>query len=283
VQGHDEDAACRAVAILRAFLLHPQEDPRSPDYCRVLGVIEIASGSRNAMIDVRSSFDLMRGFTGGRTAGVPFTLIRKPTKTFGGAGRQLHFPCAVEPAPEEWQRFGNTPLDQVFLTPADRASLRNIEGAAVELESVRDLVPAAPTPRLVGPRRPEPGISRLSAGVEDDDDPRRSAIGAGFDVSGGLEDDDAEATRQLVPAERDELKALLGEREDPDDGASPWTPATMRRLQELAAEAHTQFRTDPAGRPVSSLQVRHARWIRSRIAEAAGTSRPEPRAKEAAS
>ena len=281
VPGHDEDAACRAVAILRAFLLHPQADPRSPDYCRVLGVIEIASGSRNTMIDVRSSFDLMRGFTGGRTAGVPFTLIRKPTQTFGGAGRQLHFPCAVEPAPEEWQRFGNTPLDQVFLSPADRASLRNLEGGAVELDSVRDLVPAASTPRLVGPERSGPRMSAPRSAVDGGDDPCGPAVGAAVEEAGLEQEDDTGATRQLVAAERDELKALLGEREDPDDSASPWTAATMRRLQELAAEAHAQFGTDPAGRPVSSLQVRHARWMRSRIAGDTGTSRAT--AEEAAS
>ena len=235
----------------------------------MLGVVEVASGSRNAMIDVRSSFDLMRGFTGGRTAGVPFTLIRKPTQTFGGAGRQLHFPCAVEPAPEEWQRFGNTPLDQVFLSPADRASLRNLEGGAVELESVRDLVPA---PRLVGPGRTEGRESAPRSAVDGGDDLCRPAVGAAVEEAGLGEEDDTEAARQLVAAERDELKALLGEREDPDDSASPWTAATMRRLQGLAAEAHDHFGTDPAGRPVSSLQVRHARWIRSRIAGDARTS-----------
>lgn len=261
VEGHDGKgapagaAACRALAIMRAFLLHPTDDENAPEYCRYLGVVELASGSRNTMIDVRSSLEIMAWSTGGRTAGVPFVLIRRPMYTVTpGGGKKLHFPCSILPTPDEWQRWATIPEEQVLLSRDHREELRAITAGGIDADTVRDLIPRidAPAPRLtqgtsVGPV-PANAVAPSAASA---------AAGAGETA--------------LTPAQRDELKAAIagahGLVARDDDGQ--WTTDVVQRLQALALAAHAHLGTDAGQRPVSGLQLRHAVWMRMELARGA--------------
>jgi len=248
--GHDADAACKAVVVLRAFLLHPTDDVSSKDYCRVLGVAEIASGSRNTMIDVRSSFEVVKLYTGGRTAAVPFKLIRRPMKTTSTG--PMHFTLTIEPTPEEWQRFGMTPPSQVFLPEAKRAELAALAAADVNFDSVKDLLPRA-LPAADIPAESEP-LGELVTADRDQvlDDAQR----------GDDPDPDPELERELSQLERDELKQLCG--------GVPGQPQTLEKFREMVAAAYSWFDTWHAEGegdrpPLGLLQVKHARFIKEQV------------------
>jgi hypothetical protein len=272
--GHDPDAACRRLFILRAFLLHPTRfhDRRradgtpNPDYLRTLGIVEIASGSINTMTDVQSGFEMLRPWTRSRTAAIPFSLVRKPTFTYFG-GKKLHWPLQVTFDSAEAAWAGARDAQMVYLNMEEAEELRAIHGA-VDFDTVRDLVPTNQRGR---PLTLEAAVKAEQAVDAGSADPEPEApVADREEVAGEVPTlSEEELDRPLIAAEREELKALAGERSDPDDPSSPWTPATLARVRELALAAHAKLGTDPGPegrRALSNLLVRHAIWVKSRLA-----------------
>lgn len=262
--GHDRDASCNDVGILRCFLLDPTTDPESPDYCRSLGVMELATGSINSIIDLQSGFDLIKPFTGGRTAGIPMTLIRKPTTTFRPV-RQVHYTCALHFDHREVQRWSAVPLQEVFLSETQRALLKQLQAQplGMTVDSVRDLLPARLVPAVDG------GATTPSAGAAD-------ATGADIPpdpvpgVSDGPEPPptDPGDSPLLVAAQLDELKALAGGPEDPekpyDKFNNPWKPSTLQRLRAAIVAMREAMGIEEA-MTLSELRIVHYDWLKGRL------------------
>ena len=200
-EGVDSDAACKRVFILRAFLLHPTTDTASPDYCRVLGLAEIASSSFNTMINLQSDFPMMRAFTAtGTTAGIPFRLERVPIVTFKPT-RAVHFVLKVSLDYREVSRWGAVPLAERFQSDELRGRLRAIAATPLALtyDSVSDLMPEDATTETPGSQvqTPSRGGSEASGGPQE-------APG-----TPETETQPDEGGRRLVKGEIDELKALF--------------------------------------------------------------------------
>ncbi len=258
-------AACKQMLVFRAFLLHPTEDPQSPDYCRPFGIAELASGSYNTMVDIRSGLEMLRPFAK-RTAAVPFWLVRHPRTTNHDGKRQVHYTCMVIWSAKEVQAAGLTSPSEVFLPAALRKELKAL--GEPDFDSVRDLLPAT-NGYLESP--PTPSVEVVAATASDRDE----VVAAAEAVADGQDEveplpavDEAAEERQLTQAERDELKALCGPRQDQEDPKSPFKPEAIARLQELAQHAHAALGTAPAAGEglLSSLQVRHSRWIVEQLA-----------------
>jgi hypothetical protein len=259
-------AACKQMLVFRAFLLHPTEDPMSPDYCRPFGIAELASSSYNTMVDIRSGLEMLRPFAK-RTAAVPFWLVRHPRTTNHDGKRQVHYTCMVIWSAKEVQAAGLTSPSEVFLPAALRKELKLL--GEPDFDSVRDLLPAGnghtETPKL---EAPTPEVTDTTASDRDE------VVGAAAEDAGDDPDDalpsvdEAAEQRQLTQAERDELKALCGQRQDPDNPKAPFTPEAISKLQEMAQHAHASLGTEPADGQglLSSLQVRHSRWIKEQLA-----------------
>jgi hypothetical protein len=225
-QGVDLDAACKRVFILRAFLLDITTDPKSPNYCRVLGLAEIASSSYHTMINLQSDFSLMRAFTNGQTAGIPFRLVRVPTTTFKPS-RQVHFVLKVSLDYKEVQRWAAIALSERFQDDEMRGRLRQIAASplAPTWDSVKDLVPQA---LLDAPTQTGPTSQSIENG------------GAQGSAEGGAQGpQEGEGTRKLLKGEIAELKQLCGGRVNPDgpedDRANPWKPETLAELRRIIA------------------------------------------------
>jgi len=295
--GHDPDAPCKLTILFKALLLHPTD----PDPANILGVAEIASGSINTIRDVVSGFQLMREFTKtlehprGRTALIPFQLIRKITTTTKVA-RRAHFTLAILPTPKEWQKYARIPTRQMFLPPETIAELRQLREAEISLDSVRDIIPRplelaahegadlveierqahekAPAAPASGPVVPQGTVDReeavraapAAAAAEEESKTEEPAAGPV----------EAEMTRILTEAERLALKDLLGGRVDPDDETSPSKPETLERLYYWIREFDREHGTDT--KRMSQMTVHHDLWIRSRVeAEAAANQHEDDR------
>jgi len=232
--GVDMDASCKRVFILRAFLLHTTTDSKAPDYCRVLGLAEIASSSFHTMLNLQSDFDLLRAAANGESALIPFRLTRVPITTFKPS-RQIHYVLRAKPDYQEAQRWAMIPAAERFMSEEMRARLRAIAAAplAASYESVKDLVPPAlleaPVAGNLAGGAPSPG----QAGEA----PPGAAQGQGDGTA--AQGQQAEASRPLLRGEADELKQLCGGRTNPDappdNVANPWAPASLARLREIVA------------------------------------------------
>ncbi len=238
-QGVDIDAACKRVFILRAFLLHTSVDPGSPDYCKVLGLAEIASSSFHTMLNLQSDFDVLRSAARGESAMIPFRLTRVPITTFKPT-RQFHYVLRAKPDYQEAQRWAAIPRAERFMNEEMRARLRAIEAAplAPTYESVKDLVPPAllEAPQAGQPAAPgsQPGGSAAMA-----PEAAGTPLGASQGTETGLAGQPAggEADRKLLTGELTELKALCGGLVNPDAAyhpqANPWKPEALARLKEI--------------------------------------------------
>lgn len=278
--GHDSDASCNEIAILRCFLLHPSVDPKDEEnYCRVLGTMELATTSIHSIIDLMSGFDLIKPFTAGRTAGIPMTLIRKPTETFRPV-RRTHFTCAIHIDHREAQRWAAIPLAEVFLSETQRSLLKQLQETPLGLsvDSVRDLIPR----RLPGSVRvidnatlTEVGTDGGAAWVETPtsqstvgtvDDPR-IAPGGGSDGPAAPPDDPA-TTPLLVAAQLDELKQLAGGPLDPekpqDRFHNPWKPEALERLRGAIVAMRQEMGIEQA-MALSELRIGHYEWLKVRL------------------
>lgn len=235
--GTDSDAACKRVFILRAFLLHPEVDPARADYCRVMGLAEIASSSYNTMANLQSDFDAMRAFTGGDSYAIPFRLVRTPITTYKPT-RAIHYVLKVQLDYAEAQRWAAIPRAERFMADEMRARLRQIAASplAPTYDSVRDLVPQA---LLEAPSASSAGSSSTLAPDGDQTVPTPN----GGDTATVPPPDQTDPDRKLLKSEIDELKNLCGGREDPNgpnvgdnvDRENPWKPATLARLREIIA------------------------------------------------
>lgn len=260
--GHDRDASCKAVGILSCFLLDPGTNPEDrAHYCKPLGRMELATGSINSIIDLQSDFDLvLRAFTGGRTAGIPVTLIRRPTTTYRPV-KQVHHTCAVRFDAAEVQRWAAIPLHEVFLGDAQRAALKRLAATPLGLtvDSVRGLLPD----RLL----PEAGDGQGGAteGVVIDQAPEGAA--AVSEVP-GAQAQASEPGPFVVQSQLDELKTLAG---GPEDRArpyapvtNPWRKAALERLYGVVKAMCAEEGLEPITR-LNHLRVEHLPWLRARL------------------
>jgi hypothetical protein len=261
-------AACKQMLVFRAFLLHPTDDPMSPDYCRPFGIAELASSSYNTMVDIRSGLEMLKPFAK-RTAAVPFWLVRHPRTTNHDGKRQVHYTCMVIWSAKEVQAAGLTSPSEVFLPAALRKELKAL--GEPDFDSVRDLLPAT-NGYLEAPAVEAPAPDVPGATASDRDEVVAAAAADAAADPDGTEPlpavDEAAEQRQLTQAERDELKALCGGRTDPEDAKSPFKPEAIAKLQEMVRHASAALGTEPADGQylLSSLQVRHKRWIVDQLA-----------------
>jgi len=232
-EGHDEDASCKVNIVLRAFLLHPDFGKvGKPGEREVLACVQLASGSYNAIVQLRSGFRLMKPFTAGRTAGIPFTLIRKPTTTYTPT-RQVHWTLDILPTPSEWQRFATVPIQEIFLTDELREYRRliNQQPLGLEFDAVKDLYPQK---RLTAPEAQAEPNGDIQQPLQGSDNPQAEPASAVTD---------AEQERTLTRSEVTDLRRMFGTRTDPDgpedDVANPF-PAEVNAKFAAAIELYNQ-------------------------------------------
>lgn len=262
--GHDRDASCNDVAILRCFLLHPSIDAKDPDYCRSLGVMELATGSINSIIDLQSGFDLLKPFTAGRTAGIPMTLVRKPTVTYRPV-KQTHFTCAIHFDHREVQRWAAVPVSEVFLSEAQRATLKQLSDQPLGLtvDSVRDLIPRG-LPEAIGNGSATPSFENTEPGVGSVLLP---------DPAGDVSEPpvapqaDWADTPRLVAAQIDQLKQAAGGPVDAlqpyDKFKNPWRAESLERLRGAVLAMRSEFGIEPLA--LSDLRTAHFAWLMQRL------------------
>lgn len=266
-EGHDRDAACKAIAMLRGWLLHDELDPKSPDYCRALGMAEIATGSINSMIDVPSGFDSMRPYTSGQTAHLPFTLVRKAVTTYRPT-KQIHWTLRVQFDPREIQMLAAIPPAERLITDEMRERLKLLarEPLGLTVDSVRDLLPdhllpagaleggngtqaspgGAAEPPAASPDAPRPDVQL---------EPGRPSYGP------------EQLATPLVRAQRDELLQMCGGTTDPekpeDRITNPWKPQAIERLTGLVKAYDAEHGTSTP--KLGSLTFGHYLWIKARV------------------
>lgn len=239
-QGVDADAACKRVFLLRAFLIHPTVDTSSPDYCRVLGLAEIASSSYNTMVNLQSDFAMLRSFTGGETAFIPFRLQRVPITTYKPT-RAIHYVLKCNFDMREISRWSTVPLAERFQSEEMRARLRAIAASplAPTYDSVKDLIPQ---PLLEAPQEGQGGARAVTPTEAGEAGP------AGPDEAQEAGTDEPSGERKLLKGELDELKGLAGV--DPDEAGT--RAAGLARLKEVVAlfnaKHGTSIATDAEGR-----------------------------------
>jgi hypothetical protein len=240
-EGHDTDAGCKVNIVLRAFLLHPDfAKIGKPGEREVLGAVQIASGSYNTIVQLRSAFKIMKNFTNGRTAGIPFTLIRKPTTTYTPT-RQIHWTLDLNWEPALWQQFATLPMNEMFLTDELRAYRRliNQQPLGLDFDAVRDLYPT--TPRLTGEVMPNRGSAAGSPSsdmtqAQGEAGPQNDVTNDSVSGDGQPEPSSAlaEQDRFLTLSEVTELRRLFGTRTDPegpeDDHQNPFPPDVQQKL-----------------------------------------------------
>jgi len=224
-EGHDADASCKANIVLRGFLLNPKFGVKGhPGEREVLAGVQLASGSYNSIVQLRSGFSLMRGFTKGRTMGIPFTLIRKPTTTFTPM-RQVHWTLDIVPQPAEWQKFASLPMEETFLTDEIREYRRLLaaQPIGVDWDAVKDLYPGAPRRALTAPQAQAEQVASSA-----------SAAKADQPVTEPASTEPEDADRLLTRGEVTELRRLFGPRRDPDgpedDNLNPFPPEVQAKL-----------------------------------------------------
>ena len=279
VEGKDQDAACKAIHILRFFLIHPTTDPNHPDYLRVLASARITSGSTNTMVDVKSGIDQLRFWSGGetgRTCALPFTLERRSMQTRYNGKTAIHFPIRVTCDTREVQRIAQLPPSLVFTSPEvvrEMARMREL-GAHVPLQAVTHLLPAhlaEPKTEASAPPEQPPGtfMDRLGA-VLNGTDPSEVVDGAQPGAAFQGPDD-----MPLSGKERDLLKQLAGAHlANPDlpfhQRENPWDDASLDQLRALQRRWHVDHGGSPSDPlKLGSITFAQARWIVSQLRSAA--------------
>lgn len=297
-EGKDPDAACGPKLVLRCFLLHPERDPANRvDYCRVLGTMEVATGSRNAFTDVPSGIDLVRPHSGGRTSVIPMTLFRQNTWTYRPV-KQLHFTLAIAADPREVVRWAAKEIRDAFLTEEvlqEVERLRTLRGE-VGYDSVAGLIPNRHLLPALGP-----GQRAGEEGAAEPPPPAGPSNQVSHDRDGGDEEPD-EAIRRFLAAsdegedpkrfleqvERDQIKTLVllqlltaEERNraldpewepgqpspfDPELKVGHQPPAIRRlvrdRIKALVNE-YDQAHGVQTRQPLNDLTVGHRSWMRA--------------------
>lgn len=240
-QGVDADAACKRVFLLRAFLIHPTVDTTSPDYCRVMGLAEIASSSYNTMVNLQSDFAMLRAFTGAETAFIPFRLQRVPITTYKPTRATHHvLKCSFDM--REVSRWATVPLAERFQSEEMRARLRAIQASPLALtyDAVKDLIPQ---PLLEAPPEGQGGtrVQTPTGGGE--------TVPGGAGEAQGTLGEESPGDRKLLKGELDELKGLAGAGADQPE---PKRIEGLSRLKEVVtlfnAKHGTSVATDADGR-----------------------------------
>ncbi|MGH7744528.1 MAG: hypothetical protein ACREQ5_06875 [Candidatus Dormibacteria bacterium] len=279
---HDPDASCNEAVILRCFLLHPETNPSATEnYCRVLGTMELASTSINTIIDLQSDFDMLRSQFAHRSAGIPMTLIRKPTVT-RRPGVQTHYTCKIHFDHREVQRWAAIPLNEVYLSEQQRAIKRlYATPLGQNIDSLRDLIPAQLQPPvdvqngdadlhgiITGGVYPARGATDQTAATPPSGPPEATAAAVGppersDDPSG----DPTADSPKLVASQLDQLKWLAGGPEDPtkpvDRVSNPWKQAALDRLIATINAMNEEAGTDVHF--FRELTVAHADWLIPRL------------------
>lgn len=262
--GHDHDASCGRVALFRCYLLDPERDPAKPNYCKPLGVMEIGTTSINAIKDVQGALRLEVIRYAGRTAGVPLTLVRRPVKTYRGAPT-VHYPCDIRFDVEEVQRWAAIPLNEIFLSEAQRTKLKQLAAAPLGLtvDSVAGLLPSHLVPEETRANLLRgSGVPVAAPGGGQSGDPAEPpSVAAGSQA--GPSDGDA----FLVAAELDELKELAGGREDAtrpwSATGNPWRREAIDRLKGAVAAMNAEAGTEV--KKLTELRVMHVAWLKERL------------------
>jgi hypothetical protein len=264
-EGHDADASCKVNIILRAFLLHPNFGKKGAQGERdVLAGVQVASGSYNSIVQLRSGFRLMKEFTKGRTVGIPFTLIRKPTTTFTPM-RQIHWTLDILPQPAQWQEFATLSMHEIFLTDEVREYRRQLaaQPLGVDFDVVRDLYPARERRALTAPEAQVPREAAVDT----------SASVAGADTTAGdpaSPEPTPEQLDTLTISQRNELRRLFGTRVDPegpeDDHTNPWNPEVNEKLKAAVELYNEQVKPE---QPILSFKqiTEHAAEFIRKLAE----------------
>src|SRR5579859_1355950 len=248
---------CHREMRLNAFLLHPDRSER-------LGWVEVASGSWHGALDVQSGLLALRADVG-RTAGVPFTLVRIPHAISTPAGRAVKATLNVTYVLREAARLALSPGSLGVLEDGERQQLLQLAGAEVSFDQVADIQPqperdarALPAPRETrpGPLMPEETPPALASATPSPDL-------QGKEREPGL--------RILTDEERDDLKRVCG--------GIPGRADTLRRFHELVQAAYhalglwtpsagrVDYQPEP-GRPagIRYLNTSHDAWIRAQLA-----------------
>jgi len=112
-----EKGECRAVGRLQ-FLL--------PEIREAVGVYQIATSSKNSIIDINSGIDFVRGIVG-RVAMIPLVLKREPIETHRIEGKNIkigkHYTMKLSLGMSlaEIQRLGQIPPTRILLPPPDES------------------------------------------------------------------------------------------------------------------------------------------------------------------
>lgn len=267
-------AGCHRELRFLAQLLHPATDPEDPNYLKNLGSVEIVSGSFNGMIDVQSGLQLLRSVAG-RSANIPFTLQRKPRTMLVDGKRLMKATLIVSFDNDEAIRFGYSDPKLSLVRPAVRKQLmaqkrEQLELARMELsfDSVKDVQPQPDTLNSnEGLRKalpPGETVNDVNDSADETVTDRDEAVAKATDPDQATERPltDKELARHLDNSERDELKKLAG--------GTPGKPETLEKLRSLARQAFEHF--GEAYVDLSSIKVKHALFIRERLAEEAQSS-----------
>lgn len=264
----DPDAPCGLSIVFKALLLHPTD----PDPSNILGIAEIASSSINTIRDLVGGFAVMRRLTAsplnpqGRTVGIPFEVIRKPTTTTKVA-RRTHFTLAIQTTPKVWQRYARIPLSNLFLGLETMAEIKQLLSAEADLASVQDIIPrplelaahASDDLSAIEERtRASHGkpLVPQSAATTDGEEAVESAVQP--------ESVDPEDDMQLGPQQIAELKDLCGGREDPDDPQSKALPGVLAKFYSFVHQADREMGREPTRR-MSDLRYAHYKWIKAHV------------------
>jgi len=280
-------ATCHHEMRFLAQLLHPTANPEDPNYLKNFGSVEVVSGSFNGAIDVQSGLQLLRSVAG-RSANVPFSLMRKPRTMLVDGKRVVKATLMVGFDNDEAIRFGYSDPRLSLVRPEVRKQLmaqRREQLALAQMEvdhdSVKDIVPRLEAPRSSESGRTDypdagsatgsgssvaPSGSSPGAAVPGDTVPDSSTSVVGDrdqvidDASGAASETDL--NRLLTQDERNELKVLCG-----GVAGEPETQGHFRELVTLALKDGGDWdpKWDASRPPLTLLRIRHQVWIREAI------------------
>jgi hypothetical protein len=282
--------ACHRETRFRFMLLTPVKmnhratlDQQDPEYLRQLGWVEIATGSWHGVVDMESGMRMIQAETGGKTAGLPFTVRRLMRSISTPTGRVNKATLMVASNTDEVLTFAVGGTSYSLLRPAIRRQMIELAQAerALGLPSptfadVADIQPQQDRLALTAPR--------VVATPEVMD--RDQAIDRGLDDESSPAFEEAPvAVQSLGQDGRDELKRLCGGVEDANGRFSE-----LERFRELVKASYQAIGVpkDPPGDMdlvaldqipkgdrggLEFLTTAHAEWIRAHHEEPAATDR----------
>jgi hypothetical protein len=253
-------ATCHRELRFLAQLLHPTTDPEDPSYLRNFGSVEIVSGSFNGMLDIQSGLQLLTSVAG-RSFNIPFNVQRVPRTMLVDGKRLVKATMIVSFDNDEAIRFGYSDPKLSIVRPAVRKQLMaqrreqlELARMAVDYDSARDVLPQLERralPEGNGIHEPEDAPVTVTSD-------RDQVVAEAVDAAEPQPLSEDQLNALLSQQERNQLKELCA--------GEPGNTETLGKFFELVAAAYRELGGGQSSRDLSSLTVRHARWIKEQVA-----------------